>query len=173
MIIRILQKVVLSRVQLSVAPWTVWPARLLLSMAFPRQEYWSRLPFPTAGDLPDPEIEPVSLASPALAGGFFTLEPPRKPITKATDHNYFWYCSSDSVNFFTISHSSTVSLVFSKEWIFSLWFYFIVRFPLTLPYFLLNCLQSSSKLPFLVWKLSVEIWSCETSQLILLHRRYF
>ena len=37
-------------------------------MGFPTQEYWSELPFPSLGDLPDPEIEPVS---PALAGGFF------------------------------------------------------------------------------------------------------
>ena len=44
-----------------------------LFMGFPRQEYWSDLPFPTPGDLPDPGIEPVS---PALAGGFFTTEPP-------------------------------------------------------------------------------------------------
>ena len=36
-----------------------------------RQEYWSELPFPTPEDLPDPGIEPVSPASPALAGGFF------------------------------------------------------------------------------------------------------
>ena len=35
---------------------------------FSRQEYWSGLPFPTPGDLPDPGIEPMSLASPALAG---------------------------------------------------------------------------------------------------------
>ena len=128
-------------------------SRLLLSLAFPRQEYWSGLPFPTAGDLPHPETEPVSLASPALAGGFFTLVPPGKPITKTTtDHNYFWFCSSNSINVFTISPSSTVSLVFSKEkpWIFSPWFYFTVRFPPTLPYFLLSCLQSSSKLPFVV-----------------------
>ena len=41
----------------------------LLSMGFPRQEYWSRLPFSSPGDLPNPGIE---LASPALAGGFFT-----------------------------------------------------------------------------------------------------
>ena len=41
-------------------------------MDFPRQEDWSELPFPTPGDLPDPGIEPVSLASPALAGVFFT-----------------------------------------------------------------------------------------------------
>ena len=43
-----------------------------LSMGFSRQEYWSRLLFPTPRDLPHPEIEPKSLASPALAGGFFT-----------------------------------------------------------------------------------------------------
>ena len=47
-----------------------------LSMEFPRQEYWSGLPFPSLGDLPDPRIEPTS---PALAGGFFTIEPPGKP----------------------------------------------------------------------------------------------
>ena len=39
---------------------------------FPRQEYWCGLPFPSPGDLPDPGIEPVFLASPALAGEFFT-----------------------------------------------------------------------------------------------------
>ena len=41
-------------------------------MGFPRQEYWNGLPFPTPGDLPDPGIEPMSLVSPALAGGLFT-----------------------------------------------------------------------------------------------------
>ena len=41
-------------------------------MGFPKQKYWSGLPFPTPGDRPDPGIEPVSLVSPALAGGFFT-----------------------------------------------------------------------------------------------------
>ena len=46
-------------------------------MEFFRQEYWSGLPFPTPVDLPDPEIEPTSPASPAL--GFFTTEPPGKP----------------------------------------------------------------------------------------------
>ena len=43
-----------------------------LSMGFTRQEYWSGLPFPSPGDLPDPGIEPASLLSPILAGGFFT-----------------------------------------------------------------------------------------------------
>ena len=49
--------------------------RALLSMGFPRQ-YQSGLPFPSPGDLPDPGIKPESTA---LAGRFFTTEPPRKP----------------------------------------------------------------------------------------------
>ena len=55
--------------------WTV-ACQAPLSMGFPRQDYWSGLLFPTPGDLLDPGIEPVSLA---LAGGFFTTEPPGKP----------------------------------------------------------------------------------------------
>ena len=51
-------------------------------MGFPRQEYWSDLPFPTPEDLPDPGIEPTSLASPALAGELFITEPPGKPTSK-------------------------------------------------------------------------------------------
>ena len=43
-----------------------------LSMEFSRQEYWSGLPFPPPGGLPNPGIEPVSLATAALAAGFFT-----------------------------------------------------------------------------------------------------
>ena len=60
-----------SRVQLFVTLWTV-AHQAPLSMGFSRQEYWSGLPCPPPGDLPDPGIEPVSLMSPALAGGFFT-----------------------------------------------------------------------------------------------------
>ena len=48
-----------------------------LFMEFPKQEYWSGLPFPSPGGLPDPEIE---LASPALAGGFLTTEPPGNQV---------------------------------------------------------------------------------------------
>ena len=44
-----------------------------------QQEYWNGLPFPPKGVLPEPGIEPESLASPALAGGLFTTEPPGKP----------------------------------------------------------------------------------------------
>ena len=50
-------------------------------MGFPRQEYWSGLPFPSPGDLPKPGIEPMSPAGdPALAGRFFTTEPLEKPL---------------------------------------------------------------------------------------------
>ena len=52
-----------------------------LSVGFPRQENWRGLPFPSPGDLPNPGIEPVS---PALAGGFFTTEPPGKPAMEIT-----------------------------------------------------------------------------------------
>ena len=44
-----------------------------------------RSPFPTTGDLPKPGIEPVSLASPALAGEFFTTTPPGKPLTPSVN----------------------------------------------------------------------------------------
>ena len=57
----------------------------LLSVGFPRQEYWSGLPFPPPGDLPDPAIKH---RSPALAGGFFTTQSPGfhfhlKPLIKS------------------------------------------------------------------------------------------
>ena len=51
--------------------WTV-AHQAPLSMGFSRQEYWIVLPFPSPGDLPVPGIEPASLMSPALAGGFTT-----------------------------------------------------------------------------------------------------
>ena len=60
-----------SRVQFFATLWTV-AYQAPQSMGFPRQEYWNGLPFPSPGDLPDPEIEPMSLMSPALSGGFFT-----------------------------------------------------------------------------------------------------
>ena len=56
-------------------PWTV-VHQAPLSMGFPRQKYWSGLPFPSPGDLPDPGIKPRSSV---LASGFFTTEPPGKP----------------------------------------------------------------------------------------------
>ena len=61
----------LSRVRLFATPWTV-ARQASVSMSFPRQEYCSGLPFPPPGHLPDPRIEPASLLSLALAGGYFT-----------------------------------------------------------------------------------------------------
>ena len=68
----------LSCFQPSVTLWTI--AYLApLSMGFPRQEYWSGLPLPPLGDLPNPGINPASLVSPVLADSFFTTAPPGKP----------------------------------------------------------------------------------------------
>ena len=55
--------------------WTV-AYQALLSMELSRQEYRSGLPFLSPGSFPDPGIEPESLVSPALEGGFFTTKPP-------------------------------------------------------------------------------------------------
>ena len=66
---------VLSCVQLFATSWTV-VHQASLSMEFSRLKCWSGLPFPSPEDSPDPEIKPVS---PALAGQFFTTEPPGKP----------------------------------------------------------------------------------------------
>ena len=60
--------------RLIATPWTV-AHQAPLYMGFSRQEFWSRLPFPSPGELSDPGIEPTS---PALAGRFFTLTPPGK-----------------------------------------------------------------------------------------------
>ena len=60
-----------SHVQLFATPWSVAPGLLHL-WEFSREEYWSGLPCPAPGDLLDPGMEPMSLKSPALAGGFFT-----------------------------------------------------------------------------------------------------
>ena len=67
-------------------PWTLthWAP---LSMVFPRQKYWDGLPFSSPGDFPNLGIEPVS---PALAGGFFTTEPPGKPRRKLDVHYYYY-----------------------------------------------------------------------------------
>ena len=66
----------LSRVRLFATPWTV-AYQVPQSMEFSRQEYWSWLPFPSPGDLPNPGIEP---RSPALQADALPSEPPGKPI---------------------------------------------------------------------------------------------
>ena len=69
-----------SRVRPFVTPWTV-VCQAPLPMGFSWQEYWSGLPFPPPGDLPDPNIKPMSSASPPLAGRFLTTEPFGNPST--------------------------------------------------------------------------------------------
>ena len=65
--------------------WTV-ARQASLSMGFSSQEYWSGLPYPPPGDLPDSWTEPASLMSPALAVGYFPLEPPGKFPFLPTHH---------------------------------------------------------------------------------------
>ena len=67
----------LSHVRFFATPWTI-ACQTPLSMGFFRQEYWSGLPFPSPGDLPDPGIEP---AAPTLEGRFFITEPPGEALT--------------------------------------------------------------------------------------------
>ena len=66
-----------SHVQLFATPWTV---TCHLPTGFSRHEYWRGLPCPSTGDLPDQGIELECLGSPALAGRFFTVVPPGKPM---------------------------------------------------------------------------------------------
>ena len=68
---------VLSHVLLFETPWTI-ACQALLSIGFFRQEYWSGLPFPPSGDLPNPGIQHASLATLALASRLSTTEPPGK-----------------------------------------------------------------------------------------------
>ena len=61
--------------------WTV-ACQAPLSMGFSRQEYWSRLPFSSPRDLPDPEMEPMSPVAPALADDSLLFELPGKPLVQ-------------------------------------------------------------------------------------------
>ena len=72
----------LTCIRLFVTLWTI-ACQAPLSMGFPGQEYWSELPLPSPGNLPNPGIEP---ASPTLAGGFFTTEP-----QEASNYNSRYY----------------------------------------------------------------------------------
>ena len=65
----------LSHVRLFVTPWTV-AQQAPLSMGSSRQKYWSGFPFPSPGDIPDPEIK---LRSPALQADYLPSKPPGKP----------------------------------------------------------------------------------------------
>ena len=85
-----------SRVRLLATPWTV-ARQTPLSMGFSRQEYWSGLPCPPPGDLPDPGIELVSLRSSALAGRLFIPSTTGSPSILCTV-SVVHVCQSPSAN---------------------------------------------------------------------------
>ena len=83
-----------------------------LSMEFPRQEYWSGLPFPSPEDLPNSRIKPES---PALAGGFFTTAPPGKPPSCIQNINYLLHmCVENCLSQFLTFPLPLFSLVIQK-----------------------------------------------------------
>ena len=87
----------LSQIQLFLTPWT-GAHQAPLSVEFFRQKYWSGLPFPSPEDLSNPGTEPIS---PALAGGFFISEPPRK-----SSHGIIHSLMSNSVVFSVLTMCS-------------------------------------------------------------------
>ena len=105
-----------SHVWFFMTPWTV-AHHARLSMKFSRQEYWSGLPFPPSGNLLNPGIEPTSLVSPALAGRFFTIEPPGKPSIYFSMKYFYWFVFPVSVQlsvwfYFGLSGALTHFLTF-------------------------------------------------------------
>ena len=106
----VLHAQLLCHVWLFAAPWTV-ASQVPLFMEFPKQDYWSELPFPSPGDLPSPGIEP---ASPALSGSFFITEPSGKPcLTGKWISQTYTYVPS-ILSFLPIQgHHSALSIEFS------------------------------------------------------------
>ena len=100
----------LSGVQLFVTPPTL-ACQAALSMGFPRQEYWSGLPFPPPGDLPDPRIKSVS---PALAGRLFTPEPLEQVVDKGLVSLFpppLYECPIVSASFVKKGYFSSIELL--------------------------------------------------------------
>ena len=85
-------------------PWTV-ACQATLSMGFPRQEYWSGLPFYSPGDLPNPGIKPTS---PSLEGRFFIAKLPGKPYTEV--YHYYVFKSM-----FKIKSNNSNTVIDTKE----------------------------------------------------------
>ena len=97
----------LSHILVFVTPWTV-AHHAPLSLAFPRQEHWNGLPFPSPGDLPNPGIKPESPAAPALADRFVTTESPGKPMALNWFPPFLWFWNLfEEVDFGPQSRAST------------------------------------------------------------------
>ena len=84
--------------------------RAPLSMELSRQEYWSGLPFPTPGAVPDPGIEPLSPSSPVVAGEFFTTAPPGKASLLSLPANYQLMVSTTSTSAASTSPLSKMNI---------------------------------------------------------------
>ena len=82
-----------SHVWLFATLWTV-ALQASLSMEFTRQEYWSGLPWPSLGDLPDPGVELMSLMSPALIGSFFNSNATWEAQTSVWSSKWAYYLHS-------------------------------------------------------------------------------
>ena len=95
----------LSCIWFFATPWTV-AHQTPLSMEFSRQEYWSVLPFAPPGDLPDPGIEPMTPASPALAGRVFTTASPGLGFKLRC----VWFWSSGLLHYFTKAEEPEIKL---------------------------------------------------------------
>ena len=107
-----------SRVWLFATPRTI-ARQAPLSAGFSRQEYWSGLPFPPPGELPNSGIKPTSPATPALAGRFFTTELPGKPHISISAANFPWSTTSlHPHNFSDIFHFHSCASIFK----FPFWF---------------------------------------------------
>ena len=93
-----------SHFRVLATPWTV-VHQAPLAMGYSRQEHWSGLSFPPPEDLPDPGIELVSPASLALAGRFFTTEPPEKSL-------YFNFLKKKGIYFCDLKSSHFIACYF-------------------------------------------------------------
>ena len=104
----------LSRIRLFATPWTV-AYQASPSMGFSRKEYWSELPFPSPGDLPDPGIEP---GSPTFQTDPLTSEPPGKPYKLL----YLLYMKKLSLNI-NLVFRSNLSDLFILFFVYSYFFF--------------------------------------------------
>ena len=77
-------------------------------MEFSRQEYWSGLPFPSPGDLPNPGIEP---GFPALQADFLLSEPPGKPLQNTLESPQYWHENEEDGIFSVLNHSHTYNML--------------------------------------------------------------
>ena len=112
----------LSRVRLFATPWTV-AHQTPLSIGFSRQEYWSGLPFPSPGDLPNPGIE---ARSPALQADALSSEPPGKPRQHIKNQrHYFTNKGPSSQSYgFSSSHVWMWELNYKESWVPKNWCFY-------------------------------------------------